>query len=87
MEYRGRIKKIYMQKEGWVSVLLAMKNGTTMKAVGYIFNAVVGQNAVIEGEIVTHPVYGKQIKIKECHIEIDKDINGIIAYLFLYDIP
>ncbi|UCH92420.1 MAG: ATP-dependent RecD-like DNA helicase [Candidatus Aminicenantes bacterium] len=77
------LKKIFFSEETGFSVcrvsIQGKRENTTM--VGNLFDVNEGDFLQVEGEFVTHPKFGKQIKVHSFQSILPQDRDGIVKYL------
>ena len=77
------LKKVFYSEETGFSVcrvsVQGQRESTTM--VGNLFDVNEGDFLEIEGEVVTHPKFGEQIKVNTAQSILPQDRDGIIKYL------
>ena len=88
MIFNAKIEKIIKVKDNWAAVVLSdipseLKKevgGSTISAAGKITNPVCGTVVIIDGKIVDHPRFGKQIKVSSCELD-QNDPSSMIRFL------
>jgi exodeoxyribonuclease V alpha subunit len=77
------LKRIFFSEESGFGVFNVTARGQRENTVivGNLFDVSEGDFLKIEGETVTHPKYGKQIKVKSFQAILPQDKDGIIKYL------
>ncbi|MGE5341414.1 MAG: ATP-dependent RecD-like DNA helicase [Candidatus Omnitrophota bacterium] len=76
-------KKIFFNEENGYSVCKALVHGhrESVVIVGNLFHSNEGDSLEIEGDRITHPKFGEQIKITSAKPLLPQDRDGIIKYL------
>ncbi|WP_034465574.1 ATP-dependent RecD-like DNA helicase [Butyrivibrio proteoclasticus] len=72
---------IYKNAENGYGVVSLISDGEEIVCTGTFKDADVGDTLEIEGEFVTHPVYGEQLKIKSFKVVVPDDAASMQRYL------
>lgn len=72
---------IYQNKENGYSVLELSTDNGLMVSVGSFSSVSVGENIVVTGEYVNHPLYGKQLKAIDFRASVPSDLLSMERYL------
>lgn len=82
MDIKGYVDHIiYRKPETGYTVFILVSEGDEITCVGNISQIDQGDNLLIQGEEVAHPLYGSQIKVTTCRIIMPDDEEGMERYL------
>ncbi len=72
---------IYKNSENGYGVMVFITDGEELTCVGYFTDVDAGDTLEIKGEMITHPVYGEQLKVSEYQVSVPDDAESIERYL------
>lgn len=82
MEIRGYVDHvIYRKAENGYTVFVLSTKDEDITCVGYLQQIDQGENLLVEGEMVEHPLYGKQIKVSTYQLVMPDDLQSMERYL------
>jgi exodeoxyribonuclease V alpha subunit len=68
--------------DGWgFGTLRRLHDGGDLAIVGKLIGAHAGDTIELDGDLVTHAKYGKQLKIKSCRVVLPQDQTGVVGWL------
>ncbi len=82
MEIKGYVDHvIYRKPENGYTVFVLSTKEEDITCVGYLQQVDQGENLLVQGEEVEHPLYGSQIKISSYQIVLPDDLQSMERYL------
>ena len=78
----GTVEKINFQNEMNGYTVLELNDGQQLTtAVGTMPHICAGEQIIVEGFYQTHPVFGRQLKVRSCERKLPTSENAIYLYL------
>jgi exodeoxyribonuclease V alpha subunit len=68
--------------DGWgFGAVRTLHDGGNLSIVGKLVGAHAGETVELDGDYVTHPRYGKQLKVKSCRVVLPQNHTGVVGWL------